>query len=87
MNKVPLFHCPPFMLHIEVTANAEQHSHEHTVKNEKIVTVVGHFNSCCTSPLHSVLSCVLLLTIKSAVGSLLELSALCLDPLDFLDSP
>lgn len=35
---------------------------------------------------HIALSCVLLPTIKSAEASLLELSALCLDPLDLLDS-
>lgn len=79
----PIFftvHCS--MLHIEVAANIEQHSNEYTVSNKKILTVVGPFNSCCISPLHSALSCVLLLTIKSAEGCLLELPALCL-----LDSP
>lgn len=73
-------HCS--MLHIKVAANIEQHSNEHTVSNKKILTVVGSFNSCCMSPLHSVLSCVLLSTIKSAEGCLVELLALCL-----LDSP
>lgn len=37
-------------------------------------------------PVHIALSCVLLLTMNSADGSLLELPAPCLDPLDLLDS-
>lgn len=60
---------------------------QHEQQNREILTVFGLFTLCCTNPLHSALSCVSLLTIKRAEGSFLELSALCLDPLDLLDSP
>lgn len=79
MNKdtLLLIHCS--LLHIEVRA---------TLCNKtETVTVFGPFASYWTSPLHSALSCVVLLTIKSAAGSLLELSDLCLDPLVLLDPP
>lgn len=48
---------------------------------------VGPLSPSRTSPVHIVLSCVLLLTMNSADGSLLELAAACLDLLGLLDSP
>lgn len=48
---------------------------------------VGPQSSSRTSPVHIVLSSVLLLTMNSADGSLFELAAPCLDPLGLLDSP
>lgn len=48
---------------------------------------VGSLTLNRTSPVHIALSWVLLLTMNSADGSLLELPAPCLDTVDLLDSP
>lgn len=48
---------------------------------------VGPLSLSRTSPFHIVVSCVLLLTMNSADGSLLELAAACLDPLGLLNPP
>lgn len=49
--------------------------------------MAGPQSSSRTSPVHIVLSSVLLLTMNSADGSLFELAPPVLDPLDLLDSP
>lgn len=72
---------------MEVAARFEQHSTEYTQRDKKLLTVVGPFNLNPLLVLHTELSCVLVPTVKSAEGSLLELSPLCLDPLDLLVSP